>query len=707
MDEVIRLTPAMQELGGRVAVVSLDVAASDDEQGSLPGYVTPILSLIRVQPDAQAAITRLLGKTAVVWDVQTALALAADQLRGWRFVTQSGEVVEADGRVVFGRALPDGAESSNGWLSRRLELADLRAAILGLDTRIEAINVELNSLLSESAQRQQQQQSLDQKLQAARNRVVEAQYHARRLGNDLARIRREQSTLQVERNELLERHADLLAERDELVGKMRDVAELLVHHEVAADQAQSHLQQLQCQSDEAQERLTAAKVQLGQLGQMLETARRERRHVELALEEATRQQEIFTQQLHRRLSQIEQYEAVIAEAAEDIVRTEATFQEIAAAEGDLNQNLHAAGQALVEAATRLDAARAQASHIDRDYHAVELSRREIEVKRENLEERTFADLQLDLAQAYIPHRAIREEDGFQTIDREGAQLEVDALREAIRNLGNVNLDAIEEETLLQERNVDLVQQVEDIDNAVKQLQALIQHLDESSRTRFQTMFTSIREHFAGEGGMFRKLFGGGQADISLVPDENGNIDWLESGIEVMAKPPGKQPRVISQLSGGEKSMTAVAMLMAIFKSKPSPFCVLDEVDAALDDANVDRFCKVLVPFLDNSHFIIITHHKRTMQACDQLYGVTMQERGVSKRVAVRVEEVGHDGRIHESAVARAESEPAHELGGPTSVGTNGEPPSNGHSLPGELDPPIIEARPSKTLRKQLEQALNH
>jgi chromosome segregation protein len=157
--------------------------------------------------------------------------------------------------------------------------------------------------------------------------------------------------------------------------------------------------------------------------------------------------------------------------------------------------------------------------------------------------------------------------------------------------------------------------------------------------------------------MFRRLFGGGSADIYLLPLENGEIDWLESGVEIRAKPPGKEPRVISQLSGGEKTMTAVALLMAIFQSKPSPFCILDEVDAALDESNVERFCHALLPFLDVSHFIVITHHKRTMQACHQLYGVTMPERGVSRRVAVKFDEVGVDGRLSKAASERAVLEP--------------------------------------------------
>ena len=140
----------------------------------------------------------------------------------------------------------------------------------------------------------------------------------------------------------------------------------------------------------------------------------------------------------------------------------------------------------------------------------------------------------------------------------------------------------------------------------------------------------------------------------MLPDEHGNVNLLEAGIEIKAKPPGKQPRVISQLSGGEQAMTAVALLLSIFKAKPSPFCVLDEVDAALDEANTHRFISSLSNFLENSHFIVITHHKRTMMGCNKLYGVTMQERGVSKHVAVTVDEVNNEGEISQTAHTRSE-----------------------------------------------------
>ena len=707
VDDVDRLSPALRSLNGRVGLIALHQptdAASDNAQiapaifagdensasiESLPGHARPVLSFIRVQPHAQAAVQRLLNMTAVVWDVQTALSLQTDQYKGWRFVTTTGEVVEPDGRVIFGRAAA--AASGDSWLTRRIELTEHRARVISLDTRIEALHATLNSLMSESAQKQQQQQAIDSRLRAAQHKVVESQYQIQRLGNDLARIEREHAALGGERAEIDERLTHLAAERAELAQSLHALSESLAEQQHVAEHAQMFAQQALAESEAVQEKLTSAKLELSEAGQKLETARRERRHLHLNLEESNRQDELCKQQLNRRLSQIEQYEAVIAEAGDEIVSIDASATELESRETELRQQLNASGEVLLIAAQKLDAARAHGAHIDRDYHAVELSRRELEVKRENLEERTLADLEMDLAQAYIPYRSTREEETFVPLQRDAAQSEIDGLRDEIKKLGNVNLDAIEEESLLEERNVDLIKQVQDIDNAVQQLQMLITQLDDSSRKRFEDVFNSIRENFAGDGGMFRKLFGGGSADIMLVPDENGNIDWLESGIEVTAKPPGKQPRVISQLSGGEKAMTAVALLMAIFKSKPSPFCILDEVDAALDDANVDRFCKVLVPFLDNSHFIVITHHKRTMQACNQLYGVTMQERGVSKRVAVRVEEVGHDGKIAQTAVEREEI-----------ATVNGAPHDNA-----ALDPPLIETQPSSKLRKQLEKALNN
>ena len=190
---------------------------------------------------------------------------------------------------------------------------------------------------------------------------------------------------------------------------------------------------------------------------------------------------------------------------------------------------------------------------------------------------------------------------------------------------------------LESRDQALHVQFDDLTAAQKSLHEIIATINEDSRRLFSETFALVRANFQD---LFRRLFGGGQADVILEND----ADVLESGVEVMARPPGKELRSISLMSGGEKTLTAVALLLAIFRSKPSPFCLLDEVDAALDEANTARLAAVLREFLDRSQFIIVTHSKRTMAAADVLYGVTMEETGVSKRVAVRFEDWPDDQR---------------------------------------------------------------
>ncbi|NNM25507.1 MAG: chromosome segregation protein SMC [Phycisphaerales bacterium] len=694
-EDLERLQPELRELPGRVGFLVLDRdGVDDDDQPSapVPGWATPLLSLVRVQPFAEAAVRRLLRRTVLVWDRNAAALLAAGPLRGWRFVTHAGEVIDADGRVIVGAASTE--STGTGWLSRRIERTELQTRVGELATQIGEQTARLGTLVSETAERQQQLDAATEQLHDARHTVVEAQYLHQRLANDRERLAREQAGIGAEREELAERLSSLEEERGGLGSVLRDLIAAVAAHAGEDEACRVALAETQAETDRVQDQLAAAKLELGEAGGALEAARRERRHLELRHEETERQRELCAEQLNRRLSQIEQFEAAIADADQEI---ESANRAMSVAENDHAEReaeVIAADRTLEEAAAKLETARHRASQLERDYHAVELSRREVEIKREAIEERAITELEIDLPATYAGYPALRAAEDFEPIDQPAAEEEIRALREMIRKLGNVNLDAMEEESQLEERNDELIRQVEDIDEAVAQLQELIARLDETSTTRFQTIFEAIRQNFAGPDGMFRKLFGGGSADIMLLPDDEGRVDWLTSGIEVRAKPPGKEPRVISQLSGGEKTMTAVAMLMAIFKSKPSPFCLLDEVDAALDDANVERFCKVLLPFLDQSHFIIITHHKRTMQACDQLYGVTMQERGVSTRVSVRVEDVSEDGELSKDALVASEPVAAVE-----------DMTTNGTTRP---EPPLIEieTKPSEKMRSQLERALD-
>jgi chromosome segregation protein len=300
--------------------------------------------------------------------------------------------------------------------------------------------------------------------------------------------------------------------------------------------------------------------------------------------------------------------------------------------------------------------------VEQDLHALQLEAGEVKVRLETLISRTMEEFQMNLPEKYGSL-----ESGYQPVDQDWPAVasEIKELRDKISRLGNVNVDAITEMEELTQRQTFLATQLADLAASKKQLEELIETINIESAARFEQTFNTVREHFQG---MFRKLFGGGKADVYLETELTDNkpaappvegaepvvvkkFDILDAGIEIIARPPGKQPATISQLSGGEKTMTCIALLMSIFKSKPSPFCILDEVDAALDEANNQRFNLIIQEFLDQSQFIVITHSKRTMQIADVLYGVTMQEQGVSKRVSVKFEQVDGQGRIAESAAA--------------------------------------------------------
>ena len=217
---------------------------------------------------------------------------------------------------------------------------------------------------------------------------------------------------------------------------------------------------------------------------------------------------------------------------------------------------------------------------------------------------------------------------------EGAEQEITRTRRSINGLGSVNVNAIEEYREMKERYDELSAQKEDLDKAEADMRQIISELTKEMQTRFDTGFAEISQHFQR---IFKELFGGGNAKLVLLESENG--DPLNQGVDIVAEPPGKKLQNISLLSGGEMSLTAIAILFAILKLKPMPFCVLDEIEAALDDANTDRFARYLKRFSKDTQFIVITHKKPTMEQADVLYGVTMEEKGVSKMVSVQLTDI--------------------------------------------------------------------
>jgi chromosome segregation protein len=259
-------------------------------------------------------------------------------------------------------------------------------------------------------------------------------------------------------------------------------------------------------------------------------------------------------------------------------------------------------------------------------HDLELRVQELKAKSEHVKARALEEFELQLELKEYPENEF--------VDFAALRDEIQGLREKIKSLGNINFAAFEEFNTEKERLDFLTEQRRDLLEAEKTLLSTIEEINTTAQTRFLTTFGQIRTNFVET---FKSLFDpGDECDLRL---EEG-VDPLEAKIEIIAKPRGKRPTSIDLLSGGEKTLTATALLFAIYLVKPSPFCILDEVDAPLDDANIDRFTRILRKFSDNTQFIVVTHNKRTMEAANALYGVTMEEEGVSKLVTVRFNQAG-------------------------------------------------------------------
>ena len=663
----------VEALGGRITLLAIDqppvplinaeleqrLLHADAERSEASGTrIRKIIDLVRYPDWLAPVVYRVLGRTLLVPNLDSAMLLRHTLPDGYRFVTQAGELLDDDGRVHAG---PINAASSAGLISRRSELTCLQIELRELEALIASDQHALSALSGQAAHVEELASQLQKSIYDLGASRAELTSRLEGLGTQIASLEKEQPALAEEAQAI---HAQLREAADKRTAHAQEQQQLEAQSQLkqqAAAQIEQQIQSKREQAETAREEVTTLRVAAGQVTEQLAAAQRSARQHEVASADVQRQHAKVEQQLagyRQRIAELEDQRDTAANAAASL---DAELQGLIAQCQTVGTSLAQFDQSMQSTRDAVKQHRAEHASLDAAVHRLEISQREHEVKADAVKQRTDEQLNIDLVAHYQaaleggtgqgsgvredtddasdPPRPSPLTPGPFTIDWQQTASEIEELKGKIARLGNVNLDAIEEETQLEGKQDELADQVKDIEEAERQLRQLIEQINSDSRVRFEQTYNEVRENFAGQNGLFRKLFGGGKADIHLQPDENGNIDPLESGIEIMAKPPGKEPRALSQLSGGEKTMTAIALLMAIFKSRPSPYAILDEVDAALDEANVERFINILHGFLDSSHFIVITHHKRTMQGCDALYGITMQERGVSKRVRVQFDQI--------------------------------------------------------------------
>ena len=680
-----RLTEKKLGVAAVLPVEFVGTAKGTQMQTVPSGATAWALDRVKADRRVQAVIERLLENVLIVPDLAVALKLRSSW-KNTSFVTLAGELVGAEGVVRGGQ----GGAASASVLERQNEVRSLEAEVATLTAAEEEARAKVTELESRVTELQDDVETARERLQRQRVEVSTLQGQLSLATREVENHEAKLEAVRWERGDLDQRERAATEARESLESDLSSTRERL--ESLDADQ-----RRLQSEAEEAARREAEFNAGLNELRMALAVERRAKQ----AAEEQQAPMEARLAELReislRRESEIASFEQRIeAAGAENAALAEQVETHRCESE-DLQVEIESraasrAGliEAIEQAESVLGDLRRQLSRITEQKGKEEVAATKLELRLESLVQTILERHQVELetfepdAHALLSCIASQksqranggreivvasdegEEDEVETVVVNGTVEEkieipgemtgepdwsfvesiVGDLKRRLDSMGPVNLDAIEEYEELEERHNFVRNQHDDLVASKAELLEVIERINEETQRRFAETFTQVRANFRE---MFKELFGEqGKADLMLI-DES---DPLETGIEIIAKPPGKKLQTISLLSGGERSMTAVALLFSIYMIKPSPFCVLDELDAPLDESNINRFVKVLDRFIDNSQFIIVTHSKRTMARADVMYGVTMEEFGVSKPVGMRLTSADSAGKTEAKTAAQ-------------------------------------------------------
>jgi chromosome segregation protein len=565
------------------------------------------------------------------------------------------------GRLVMGGT----REDSHGILTTRREVRDLAAELTTARAALETLHAEVAEFERQIAETTERLSALDADRHRHDKTVLQHELNIARLGEELTRLARREQQGQAERGRYEEerRQLDVRAEdsraamarlggeRETIEAQLATALDVLGQRREALGGASRTAADAQARHAGLVERASALALEVGRLEEQAreldariasrgdERARLEQRRVDLEQAVAENRQRLDADlvafaELRQRVSECDERASELqghyqqreqgtreARHAVDAVRAEAVRLEVscATAESDLTHLEAACVEALEMTAADVAAEVAASAGADQPTPEASLASVDEPVEGEEAEgEEASTPLDAAADAEAAPAKAV--------LTPEDA---IAQLKKKIERLGPVNMMAIDQFTELEERHTFLTTQRADLLQSIQQTGEAIRRIEQTTRERFHAAFGTINEYF---GTMFSTLFGGGRAGLVLLDEQ----DELESGIDIIAQPPGKRLQSVQLLSGGEKALTAMALMFALFRYRPSPFCLLDEIDAPLDDANIGRFVEMLRGMQDQTQFILITHHRKTMEIADRLYGVTMEEPGVSKLISLQL-----------------------------------------------------------------------
>ncbi len=609
---------------GRASLVPLtrlrEPGAAPGEEQRAPGVVAPVLEVVRFEPSFEKLVRWLLGDALLVRDLPSALELWQQGAAGRTLVTLDGEVLDPSGVVTGGPLEGEG----HGALQRRREVQELEETVRSFEAEFQLAQERHRALQARVLQLEAALKGLDRDGREKDLAVLEQEKDLVRVGEELERLAAREAQLGAERSQLEDGLALLGREEEEHRLSAAAAEAEQSRAEERAREANSRAEALKTEADGATAQLMALKVKAAADAERRESLATALRRIELSRQE-------LEDRRARLFSALSEGNARAAELSGRIEGTHLDLSRLAAELEAARQELLGARRAHEQATEGVRARDAEARELRKRAEAVgqalseaALTAREQALELVHLEEqvreRCQAELKWEVARFHL-----------EPAPSEADKLRLEELKGQAERMGAINLTAIEEYDELATRHEFMGRQKADLEASLADLQAAIVKINRASRERFRETFDRVNEKFQQ---VFPRLFNGGRAGLALTQDVPGSE--VDAGVEIFAQPPGKKLQSVNLLSGGEKALTAVALIFAIFLIKPTPFCLLDEVDAPLDDANVGRYNELVKEMARQSQFILITHNKRTMEMVDTLYGVTMEEPGVSKLVSVRL-----------------------------------------------------------------------
>ena len=605
---------------GRATFLPLNSISSRGEfnqRGALnePGAIGLASGLVTAEKEYDGLIGYLLGRVLVVDHIDHAIAIARKYRHSIRMVTLEGESLSPGGSMTGGAF-----KNNSNLLGRRREIEELEKKVKELAAGYHEIRQSMEDNRSRRNEMRDTVAALQQKFQeqsiqqnTARLNIEQLEKKAEEIRGGYTRIEREQEEIRLQARDM---QADNIKITQELEASKRDEEELETFIETRQkeledwkkDEAETSekLERIRLDASASQQKESFIKENLRRLKEEIEVLSKEREEILDSLEKGSQETAEKRKTIDKVRKEIEGFAAKEEVAAKQLEKWQQEKEERTKSHKEFFE--------------KRDELSGQISLLDKECFRLKTQAEKIEENREARISYMWEEYEI------TPNNALqyRKEE---MNDRHVMKQQIHKLKDEIRALGSVNVNAIEDYKELLERHTFLSGQYNDLLEAEKTLEQIIQELDEGMRKQFSEKFGEIQKEF---DKAFKELFGGGRGTLELAEDE----DILEAGIRIISQPPGKKLQNMMQLSGGEKALTAIALLFAIQNLKPSPFCLLDEIEAALDDSNVGRFAGYLQKLTKNTQFIIITHRRGTMNAADRLYGITMQEKGVSTLVSV-------------------------------------------------------------------------